>query len=353
MKTENNEKRLNQAIESGIEYLEDHQLPNGEFLLYMSGDDAMQGWNLPESTVFPAALIGSCLMHLKNKDKVKQILLNTAHFLHYQMDRGGTWNHYTKLHRYRSVCPQDLDDTACVSSFLKAMSFDIPTKRNQQLMLHNRRNDGLFYTWIVFRWKPNKNILYWYYVSKELKHLIKSIVFWHKFECTRYDIDAVVNANILYYIGKNKETKKIIPYLIDVIKENREENCDKWYRNIFTVYYFISRNIYVGIDELNVIGSEIISRILKTHKSDGSFGDSIIDTALAISSLINSGYDGKKIDDAIAYIIKKQHKNGNWDRWAFYYGGPKKLSCFGSEELTTGFCLEALALYENLQNNNS
>lgn len=28
--------QLNQSIEQGISYLEDHQLPNGEFLFYMS-----------------------------------------------------------------------------------------------------------------------------------------------------------------------------------------------------------------------------------------------------------------------------------------------------------------------------
>ncbi|WOD43415.1 hypothetical protein [Hwangdonia lutea] len=344
----NIEEKLNHAIKRGIAYLDSHQLANGEFILYMSDDDAMQEWNLPDSTIFPAALIGTCLLSLRGEEKVENILMKAAYFLHYQMDRAGTWNHYTILHRWRKLCPQDLDDTACVSYFLKKMGFDIPTKSNQQLAIDNRRSDGLFYTWITFRWRFNKNLHYWYLAARELKHFLKSLIFWHTHQCTRYDVDAVVNANILHYMEKRKETEAIIPYLVNIIKTEREGDCDTWYRNEFTVYYFICRNMNNGFTELNTIKNEIIDRILEKQNPDGSFGVSVLDTALGVSSLIYSGYKGIEIEKGIKHIIETQHEYGNWDRWAFYYGGPKKLSCFGSEELTTGFCLEALANFKNL-----
>tara|TARA_R110002049_G_scaffold306635_1_gene505437 strand:- start:11401 stop:12486 length:1086 start_codon:yes stop_codon:yes gene_type:complete len=342
----NIEEKLNSTIEKGIAYLEDHQLPNGEFLMYMSGDDAMQGWNLPESCVFPAALIGNCLLPLRGQEKVENILVKAAKFLHYQMGRGGTWNHYTILHRYRNLCPQDLDDTACVSHFLKTMDFDVPTERNQQLILDNRRSDGLFYTWFTFRFRFNKNPMYWYLAAKELKYLFKSLVFWQQAGCERHDVDTVVNANILYYMGIRKETEPIIPYLINVIKKGKENDCDKWYRNTLTVYYFITRNYYKGILKLGEIRSEIIDRILSEHQKDGSFRKSDLETALALSSLIHLKYNGHEIEEGIHYLIGKQLTKGNWKRWAFYYSGPTKPSSFGSEELTTAFCLESLALYK-------
>ncbi|MHA8051650.1 hypothetical protein V7S79_11120 [Aquirufa sp. ROCK-SH2] len=342
---------LNQAIEQGISYLEDHQLPNGEFLFYMSGDDAMQSWNLPESTVFPSAQIGNCLLGLKKRDKVGQILLNTANFLKYQMDRGGLWNHYTLLHRWRNVCPNDLDDTACVSGFLKSMNFNFPLERSHQLILDNRRRDGLFYTWITFRFQPNKNLVYWYYVLKELKQPFKSLIFWWKFECSRYGVDGVVNANILYYLGKRKETDAIIHHLVHIIKENMEDDCDYWYRSPLVIYYFISRNIPAGINELKEIQPDLTNRILSKKLKNGSFGESELETAFAISSLIYLDYHGPEVENGINYLIKTQSKGGNWKRWAFYYSGPQKHVCWGSEELTTAFCLEALALYENLLSN--
>jgi len=343
--------QLNQSIEQGISYLEDHQLPNGEFLFYMSGDDAMQSWNLPESSVFPSALIGNCLLGLKKRDKVEQILLNTANFLRYQMDRGGLWNHYTILHRFRNLCPNDIDDTACVSDFLKSMKFDFPMERNEQLILDNRRRDGLYYTWITFRFQLNKNVVYWYYAAKELKNLIKSLIFWTKVESSRYDVDAVVNANVLYYLGKRKETDAIIHHLIHVIKENKEDNCDKWYRNPLIVYYFISRNFYVGIHELEEIQADMINRILSTCQKNGSFGESEFETAFAVSSLIFLDYHGPELETGINHLIKTQSERGNWKRWAIYYTGIKKTASFGSEELTTAFCLEALGLYENYRPN--
>jgi hypothetical protein len=351
IKGEDKENQLNQAIERGIAYLEDHQLPNGEFLFYMSGDDAMQSWNLPESSVFPSALIGNCLLILKKRDKVGQILLNTANFLKYQMDRGGVWSHFTILHRLRNVCPNDLDDTACVSDFLKSMKFDFPMERNQQLILDSSRSDSLFYTWIIFRFKRNKNIIYWYYALKELKYLFKSFFFWYYSECSRYDVDAVVNANILYYLGKRKETDAIIHHLIHVIKENKEDDCDKWYRSTLIVYYFISRNIPAGISELKEIQPELIKRILSKSLKNGSFGDSELETAVAISSLIFLKYHGPEVEHGINHLIKTQSERGNWKRWGVYFSGKKKLQCWGSEELTTAFCLEALGLYENLRSN--
>ena len=340
--------KLDIAINQGINYLEHRQLPNGEFLMYMSGDDAMQGWNLPESCVFPAALIGNCLLPLRKKENVELILQEAAKFLHYQMDRGGTWNHYTILHRLRHLCPQDLDDTACVSQFLKTMNFDFPSRRNQQLILDNRRSDGLFYTWIIFRWRLNKNLLYWYYAVKELKHFVKSLIFWYKFECSRYDVDAAVNANVLFYLGKRKETQPIISYLISIINENKEKDCDKWYLNEFTIYYFISRNFHIGIYELEIIRTKMISKIILQHQKNGGFGESELDTALAITALINLNYKGLEIKEGINYLIKNQSKNGNWKRWAFYYTGPTG-SCLGSEELTTAFCLEALGRFKDLK----
>lgn len=347
----NRSQNVNSSIEAGINYLYDHQLPNGEFLVYMAGDEEMQGWTSPESSVFPSSLIGSSLLFLHEYDKVNEILHKAADFLQNQMGFGGTWNHFTRSHKLRSICPQDVDDTACVSKFLLEMGRKIPQKKNRELILDNRRKDGLFYTWFTFRWKTNRNKRYWYLVSNELKHFFKSLVFWHRFECTRYDVDAIVNSNVLYYLGKMPETKPVISFLINIIEEEKETDSDKWYRNPFTVYYFISRNYTAGISEFEKIRSLIINRIKKNAHQEGRIGSSVLDTALAVSSLADFGSDNiEMMDKAIEYINAKQNSNGSWDRHLFYYGGPKKITGFGSEELTTAFCLESLEKYCRLQN---
>lgn len=337
--------QIEKSVSKGIDYLYEHQYPNGEFCVYLSGDDSMKEWTLPESSIFPSALIGSSLLFLKDDLRVNEILKRTANFLRYQMGRGGTWNHYGKFHPYRHICPQDADDTACVSSFLMQSNVDFPKQHNTQLLLDNRRKDGLFYTWFTFRFFWNKNKTYWRLALKEFIHPVKTFLFWKNMECSRNDVDAVVNANILYYMGNKKETKCITDLMLKIIDENKEENCDKWYRNVFTVYYFFSRNYYAGISKLEPIKKTVIHRVLSRQNENGSFGESAADTAFAVCSLLNFNFNGKEIDKAIQFILEAQKPAGNWARRRIYYGGPKKIFGFGSEELTTAFCLEALKRY--------
>jgi hypothetical protein len=88
--------------------------------------------------------------------------------------------------------------------------------------------------------------------------------------------------------------------------------------------------------------------MLAKHRKNGSFGKSELDTAMAISSLIDLKYEGKELLQGINYLVDNQSINGNWKRWAFYYTGPTGHG-MGSEELTTAFCLEALARFRDLK----
>jgi len=335
------------AITRAIEYLHQHQFPNGEFCAYMSGDDPMQGWVLPISIIFPTALISQSLQFVKNHEGefVESILKKAESFLWYQVGTGATWNHFTRLHPLCGVCPQDLDDTVCVSLFLRSQMDGFQDSVNRQLILDNRNSEGLIYTWFTFRWKFNHNPLYWRISLAELKHPIKSFFFWRQTEANRYDIDAVVNANALLYLGSIPETQPIINYLIKIISEEREGDCDVWYRNPFSVYYFFTRPYYEGISELEPIRQPIIDRIRSKMDSSGRIGESHLDTAFSACALMNLHYEGSELHAAVEYLISRQKPTGEWERRLVYYGGPKKLAGYGGEELVTGFCLEALARY--------
>ena len=80
------------AITRAIEYLHQHQFPNGEFCAYMSGDDPMQGWVLPISIIFPTALISQSLQFVKNHEGgfVESILKKAESFLWNQVGTGAT-----------------------------------------------------------------------------------------------------------------------------------------------------------------------------------------------------------------------------------------------------------------------
>jgi len=341
---------LDQSILKGVKYLHQHQFPNGEFCCYIGHEDQMRD-TVPDANIFPASLICYSLLQLAHIPEANEILQLTASFLQSQSMRAGVWNNFTTAHKYFKICSADVDNTCCASIVLKSLQRDYTA--NEEILLLNRSKSGLFYTWYTFRpntvWDKN----YWLLILREFKFPVTSYFFWTKNEARKYDIDAAVNANVLFYLGLKASTEPIIKYILAIIAQNKEDNCDAWYRNPFTIYYFFSRNYKAGIEALEPIKKPVTARILKTAKNDGTLGESILDTALGAISLMNLGHHSSILDQAINQLIQTQGQYGEWPRWALYYGGPKKLQCYGSEEMTTGFCLEALAMYnQHLQKGN-
>ena len=53
-----------------------------------------------------------------------------------------------------------------------------------------------------------------------------------------FDADAVVNANVLFYLGA---IPAVVDELLAVLREDRERHCDKWYDNPFVIWYFFGK----------------------------------------------------------------------------------------------------------------
>ena len=347
------EEKIDQSIDKGINFLRENQFENGQFRSYVSNNDAMlahggipHNYVAEEGVVFPTALIGNSLMFLADDVRVNEMLNKLAGFLLVQRKTGSVWNHYTLDHSAYPLCPFDLDDTACASVFLKKRNIEFPP--NDELLVRNISSKKLFYTWITFGTQFSFNKTYWRLVLRELRRPVKSFIFWKILPCERNDVDAVVNANVLYYLPDAPNSKFVVSYLLDIIKNQQEANCDKWYKNVLTIYYFISRVCYSGIIELEPAKQAIKDRTLKKVTQNGQIGDSVLDTALAICTLLNFNYKNKaELIPAIQFIVDQQAKIGSWAKRGFYYDGPLKTACWGSEELTTGLCLEALVRYKN------
>ncbi|HTH82893.1 MAG TPA: hypothetical protein VL490_08145 [Mucilaginibacter sp.] len=345
--------RLNQSIKKGVSFLSAQQLATGEFRCYMANNDDIlaydgppAGWVVEDSVVFPTTLIGNSLLFVANDPVLDDILNKVTIFFLAQRKAGSAWNHYVQDHPAYMLCPFDVDDTACASAFLKARNVDFPS--NRDLIEKNINRKKLFYTWFALRSWPSFSKAYWRLALRELKRPFKSIVFWYTMPCDRTDVDAVVNANALFYLGKTKNSGHVIKHLLKIIENRQEAVCDKWYRNVLTVYYFFSRTYHSGVSELNSGGGAIIERVLKLLKPDGSIGESVLDTALAVCTLLNFDYNGPELMPAIQFLLANQTGAGNWPKRGFYYNSPKKEATWGSEELTTGICLEALARYKDL-----
>ena len=333
------------SLEKALTYLHQRQFPDGQFAIYCAGDEPMQGWTYTDSALFPTALIAHCLLHTQEHPLADKILTRTTTFFRHQMNYGGLWNHFTSIHALRNLCPVDIDDTACISAILHARGIDCPVPTNVPLLLANRNRQGLFYTWFVMRlrWIPSRT--FWRVTFRELLRPLESFIFWRTVEASRGDVDGVVNANVLYYLGDRPETQPVIAFLLRIIAQQEEGKCDLWYLDPMFVYYSFTRCYRAGIKQLEPLRQPIIERILAQAKPDGRLGTTLADTAWAVCSLLNLGSHTPELTAAVQYIIQVQAPTGEWPRWLLYYGGPKKLLGFGSEELTTSFCLEALVRY--------
>jgi hypothetical protein len=108
-----------------------------------------------------------------------------------------------------------------------------------------------------------------------------------------------------------------------------------------SLYYFASRALFTGVKALGAGKSLMLERILAQQQPDGSFGDELL-TGLAVCALLNLNENSDRVAKAVQYLISTQRDDGSWKRVPMY-GGPPTPTTFGSADLTTGICLEALA----------
>ncbi len=337
--------KIDDSIDRAIGYLSRHQLHNGEFVAYMAPDPEMQEWCAPDSITGITAVIGSCLVPLQHREDVNNMLAKSVNFLTYNMFRGGVWGYYTKWNQLFKLLPPDTDDTVLISGFLKKRNA-LPVDNTPMLLL-NRAKNGLFYTWFTI----HNNFLqysrtFWRLIARELKLPVKSILFWTMNDHRRNDIDVVVNANIVCYLGYNEITKPAVKFIRDVLVQHREKGSDKWYLNEIVYYSFLSRLFELDIPEMTAIRELFITKLFNAIKASDIFENCDLELALGISSLLRLGVKDEKVTQYLELLLSRQSKNGEWSRFELVSGPSRKL-VWGSEETTTAYCIEALHLYRS------
>ena len=338
---------LEQAIAQAVDFLHDAQLPSGAFQIFCSPHPLLEEKCKQDYSTFQAAQISYCLNFTKS-ERAEEIVRKAIRFLVSAMQDGCVWRYTCSPNP--DYLPPDVDDTACISFLLRRHGVSFPD--NTGVILGNRDSRGLFYTWILPRLTWTTQMSYWRVALRQFLKLRQLYWFYTVTECKPNDLDLVVNANVLHYLGERPETRPIIQYLVQIIEEQAEETCDKYYASRFNFYYFLSRNYAAGIRAFEAVGDTIVARIKSHAHPDGVIGSHILDTALAACALMdwqNWKDHSTILDDAIQAILRARGTNGGWQKFPFYYSGPTKKLAWGSDEVTTGFCLEALSRYRNLQ----
>jgi len=303
--------QTNDAIARAIQFLTLAQLPYGEFPSYRFSDPLLRTSGQFDSSPFTTCFVLYALRFVSDPI-VECLIRNGVNFFLEEREEPGVWRYWSSRNAHR--IDADLDDTCCISAELKWHSAGFEIMSNEAVILANRNSAGLFKTWLR---QPEAN----------------------------NDIDSVVNANVLLYLGERTETTPACSFLNRLIIENREETSYWYYLDNLALYYMISRAYFNSVQQLNQSKQHIVQRTLARQGPDGSFGGEMF-TALALCTLINYGLSNEAVEKALAYLIHTQLKDGSWPPSAFYAGPPPPNAhnvWWGSHELTTAFCLEGLA----------
>jgi hypothetical protein len=192
------------SVGRGLSFLHDNQLPYGEFRTYASPSMDMRR-TFFDSAIFTttfvlhsiAAIDRPCVTVMTNK---------ATSFLAEEMRGPGLFQYFTSKNA-RSI-DFDLDDTACASVTLRGSHPFIMRGYNVRYFMENRNEAGLFYTWVGRADLTN-------------------------------NVDSVVNANVVLYLGDRDETKSACRYLIDTIKNSYESDSYHYYLDNMTLYYAV------------------------------------------------------------------------------------------------------------------
>ena len=315
---------LNDAIARAVAFLGDRQLASGELATEISTDRAMASDAAFDSSPFTTAIAVYSLGFVAaspgaaTAQRAAAVRRRALDFLHAERIPPGLWR-YWSARSGKGISP-DADDTALISFVLleAGEGGDLPAA-NRQLLAANRDRDGIFQTW--FRAPGARN-----------------------------DTDSVVNANVLLYLGDGPDTAGAAARLREVASAGEVADSFWYYTTELAFHYALSRAFRHGAASLADVVPALRSQVLARRRPDLSFGDEL-DTALAACTLLNlapagSPTDRETIRAAAGFLLARPQEHGGW-RSIAYYQGPEPPSprtrFFGSAELTTALCLEALA----------
>ncbi len=308
--------KVKRSISKAIDFLYQSQLPYGEFKIYISPHSNLDECSFDSSPAVAAFVLYA--LRFVDHPKVPEMKCKALNFLTEEMEAPSVWRYWSSRNN-RWIDP-DLDDTCYISFVLREHHPSILFGLNVPIILSNRNEQGLFSTWIRERGAKN-------------------------------DVDSVVNANVLFYLGEREETKAACDYLNSLVETGQEEGSYWYYVDHLSLYYALSRAFYTGVSSLRKSRDTIIDKITSRQQPDGSFGNDL-QTAYAVCTLLNFQHDDAiLLQRAIDHMLSRQMDSGAWAKGAAAIGPehPEPPSVWwGSEELTTAISIEALARYRLL-----
>jgi hypothetical protein len=328
------------AIGHGLGFLRNAQLPTGEFRTLAARDENLTVEARIDPSCFATAHIVSSLTSLR-RDECQPLIAGAANFLMAERQAGALWRFWTSRHLGFANIPPDLDDTAVVS--LALQDAGIPISRNRPILCANRNGSGLFYTWILRRPRHLCSLQCWWAILRGQIGVAQT-AFFSTGQARPDDVDAVVNANAIRLLWKDSSlVSPSVNWVRKVLETGEAGKADRYYQSSHALCYAIARGARAGIPSFREMG-DLVTRSVLSDVDDLTAQKS----ALSLLALSVWQPEHSLLAPMADFLVSRQQEDGSWSGEAYYYGGWKRVLQWGSPELTTAFCIEALARYAEL-----
>ena len=327
------------AVGRAIVFLRKRQLPHGEFATMLGADRELSGAVL-DSSPFTTTFVLYALAHV-DRASVDDVVEKSIAYLNAEMGFGGVWRYWSKRQHKHARLPPDLDDTACASFALQFAGRRPP--RNAWAFLSNRDAAGRFRTWMLPNSSNRWNVRFAFtralgkrQARERMRHVPVPPSEDPRFRVMHIDpndVDPVVNANVLLYLGERSETRAAIEFIDHAVRE-RSGAPSAFYEDPLALDYAVARAFRHSAPALAALREPVLARIGQRAAPPSAL--TALHAAMALSALLTFDPDAVLAGELARNVLALQRSDGGWDAHAFY-------NVWGSEELTTAFCLEALA----------
>ena len=220
-----------------------------------------------------------------------------------------------QLWRYIHFVPPDTDVIAVCSIATGPHPAQLA---NVQTILAQRDGEGRFRTWIPTPTDPVKLF---------------------------NEADAVVNANIVAYLGDRPETRPAQNWLRQLAVGTPEQIADTshYYPDPLDLDIALARASHLQAPLLAEVRQPVLDRILARQDANGEFVDAMR-TGQALTALDRLGevHRHGAVRPAVERLLETQRADGSWPGCVAWLGGPGYPFAFESAALSTASCIEAL-----------
>lgn len=249
----------------------------------------------------------------------------------------GIWKIFAKDDLRFSRIPADIDDTVISSLVLIKRGLSFPDKLESLRKYRNR--EGLYYNWISDEWN----------VSEVRRHEFAGGSRSDFPKPDYFGVDCVVNSNMLIYLAaREEEVLPVCEYLNAVVEHTLWPQCSFYYRNPYIFFHSLLSARDYGASCLDPAVPRIQKALLDLQKSDGTWTSNNLSNVFATLALMQTGYRGEALDNAVKNVLKLQESDGGWGN-ALLFPDLYNPVFYGSRALVTATAVKTLFEYEKLR----